>query len=167
VEEGAQEGGYGASSREHVSRRLFPCQPKNAVSRPTGTAEQRKADTADRHGDSTIPDENDRAGESQGEAGHLPRAQAKEADQGAKHYDHDRPQVRDEIGLSRRNAVGSQDERVAHSGMAKAPIQVQVFGERLRRLTDGGLSSPNHSVVLDMCLDSYCVKPRSPRSIAL
>ena len=111
VEESAQDGGYGASSREQVSRRLFPRQPKNAVSRPTGTAQQRKADTADRHGYSTIPDENYRSGESQGEADHLPKAQAKESNQSAEHYDHDRPQVRDEVGLSRRNAVGCQDER--------------------------------------------------------
>jgi hypothetical protein len=34
-------------------------------------------------------------------------------------------------------------------------MHVHVLGEKLERLTDGGLSSPNHSVVLDMCVDAY------------
>jgi len=58
--------------------------------------------------------------------------------------------ARDSNGGMSRVRMAS-DGQVAHSGMAKAPMQVQVFGERLRRLTDGGLRSPNHSVVLDMC----------------
>lgn len=49
----------------------------------------------------------------------------------------------------------ASDGYVAHSGMARAPTQVQVFGESGRCLIDRGLSAPNHSVVLDMCLDTY------------
>ena len=46
----------------------------------------------------------------------------------------------------------ASDGQVAHSGMAKAPTHVQVFGESGRRFVDDGLSAPNHSAVLDMRL---------------
>ena len=46
----------------------------------------------------------------------------------------------------------ASDGQVAHSGMAKAPTHVQVFGDSGRRVVDDGLSAPNHRVVLDMCL---------------
>jgi hypothetical protein len=54
----------------------------------------------------------------------------------------------------------ASDGQVAHSGTAKAPIHVQVFGESGRRLIDGGLSVPNQTVVLDM-LQCYPVRKNS------
>ena len=54
-----------------------------------------------------------------------------------------------------RDESGAREGQVAHSGMAKAPMQVQVFGESGRRFGDGGLSTPNHSVVLDTCPPTY------------
>jgi hypothetical protein len=52
-------------------------------------------------------------------------------------------------------------------GMAKAPTQVQVFGESGRCLIDRGPSGPNHSVVLDMCLDTYCATTGSRMGLLL
>src|ERR1700730_16024906 len=52
----------------------------------------------------------------------------------------------------------ASDGHVAHSGIAKAPTQVQVLGESGRFLIESGLSDPNHSVVLDMSLDSLSCK---------
>ena len=44
----------------------------------------------------------------------------------------------------------ARDGHVAQSGIAKAPTHVHVLGESVRRLIDGGLRAPNHSVVLDI-----------------
>jgi hypothetical protein len=52
----------------------------------------------------------------------------------------------------------ASDGHMAHSGMAKAPMQVQVFGESGRRLIDSGLSDPNHSIVLDISLYPHFAK---------
>jgi hypothetical protein len=55
----------------------------------------------------------------------------------------------------------ASDGQVAHNGMAKAPTQVQVFGESGRRFVDDGLSAPNHSAVLDMGL------PIAPEAVSV
>src|SRR6266404_3679889 len=57
----------------------------------------------------------------------------------------------------------TSDGHVAHNGIARAPTHVHIFGERVRCLIDGGLSAPNHNVVLDMCLEPYWTKPSSER----
>ena len=59
-------------------------------------------------------------------------------------------------GISRVRTAS--DGHVAHNGIAKAPTQVHVFGERVRCLIGGGLSTPNHNVVLDMFLDTLIVE---------
>src|SRR5258708_33741372 len=49
----------------------------------------------------------------------------------------------------------ASDGHLAHSGIAKAPTHVHVFGERVECLTDGELSSPNTRVVPGMYVDAY------------
>src|SRR5882757_9200858 len=44
----------------------------------------------------------------------------------------------------------ASDGHVAHSGIASAPMQVQVLGDSVRCPADRGLSTPNHNVVSDI-----------------